>query len=82
MNINEIINKIVWWIPFKKLRNAVREYLLSIYYNIENIYKQIDNYDKKMSNRFLELKNKISLLDLRNKVRMQILALEAGGGDY
>ena len=31
------IDDIVWYIPFKKLRNALREYLLNISNNIENI---------------------------------------------
>lgn len=38
MDINTI-NRIVWWIPFKQLRNDIREYLL---YKI-NIKKYIDN---------------------------------------
>lgn len=29
--IDKIINNIVWWIPIKKLRNAVREYLNIVY---------------------------------------------------
>ncbi|WP_158639916.1 hypothetical protein [Brachyspira aalborgi] len=34
------INNIVWWIPFKKLRDSVREVLYSIkdiQYHVENI---------------------------------------------
>lgn len=29
-NIKRCIDNIVWWIPFKKLRNSLREYLLYI----------------------------------------------------
>ncbi|ASJ20182.1 class I SAM-dependent methyltransferase [Brachyspira hampsonii] len=33
----KVIDDIVWYIPFKKLRNALREYLLNISNNIESI---------------------------------------------
>ncbi|WP_232473251.1 hypothetical protein [Brachyspira sp. SAP_772] len=47
MNIDEIMNKIVWWIPFKNLRNAVREYLIySVNLNIE-LLKEMKNNNKK-----------------------------------
>ncbi|WP_081445699.1 glycosyltransferase [Brachyspira pilosicoli] len=82
MNIEEIINRIAWWIPFKGLRNAFREYLL---YNINlntkllkeiyNINKEYSDNNKEIFNNFYELKSSIFTLDLRNKARMQILAL-------
>ena len=81
MNIDEIINKIAWWIPFKGLRNAIREYLL---YNINlntKLLKEISNINKECSNNkeifnnFYQFKSSIFTLDLRNKARMQILAL-------
>ncbi|ADK32310.1 SPASM domain-containing protein [Brachyspira pilosicoli] len=81
-NIEEIINRIAWWIPFKGLRNAFREYLL---YNINlntkllkeiyNINKEYSDNNKEIFNNFYELKSLIFTLDLRNKARMQILAL-------
>ena len=48
--VNKIINNIVWWIPIKKLRNAVREYL-----NI--VYKELIN----INNRFVEKESHIIL---------------------
>ncbi|MEI0844742.1 hypothetical protein R4M06_12415 [Brachyspira pilosicoli] len=58
-NIEKIINDIVWWIPFKSLRNAVREYLL---YNINlnaELLKEIKNSNKN----YKELNNKIDNLE-------------------
>lgn len=49
-NIKKDINNIVWWIPFKKLRNSLRNYLL-----------QISVIDKKI----LNIINKIECLEAR-----------------
>ena len=40
---SDVINKIVWWVPFKKLRNNLRILLLNAYKNIfvDNFYKNI-----------------------------------------
>ena len=44
------INNIVWWIPFRKLRDSVREVLYSII-NINNSLKDINKFIiKKYSN--------------------------------
>ncbi|OEJ15974.1 radical SAM protein [Brachyspira hampsonii] len=45
---NKTIDNIVWWIPFKKLRNSLREYLL-----------EINNFNDKL----LEINNKINILE-------------------
>lgn len=37
--IEFIINKIVWWIPFKNLRNVIRDIILKIYYIDQKIEK-------------------------------------------
>lgn len=56
MDINTI-NRIVWWIPFKQLRNDIREYLVykvnikkdivNLNDNILNLRKDIDNIKTK-----------------------------------
>lgn len=40
---NNIINDIVWYIPFKKLRNALREYLFKVLNLKEEIIKEVLN---------------------------------------
>lgn len=60
------IDNIVWWIPFKKLRNAIRELMLynletrNLYYSLEN---KIDDFIKNTSlniNYLNNIENKIS----------------------
>ena len=38
----DIINKLVWWIPFKKLRNRLRDILLYNYNSQQNIINKLD----------------------------------------
>ena len=58
----KLINDIVWWIPFKKLRNAVREYLLKII-NIDSKLEEINNrinvIDNNLHNNYIDLYRKI-----------------------
>lgn len=42
-NIEKIINDIVWWIPFKKLRNNIRNILFDIYNKIDFFNNFISN---------------------------------------
>ncbi|WP_232473641.1 hypothetical protein [Brachyspira murdochii] len=63
--IEKNIDNIVWWIPFKKLRNSVREYLLEIN-NLNNKLEQINNkiniVEGNISNNYLDLYTKIKRL--------------------
>lgn len=111
MKIEEIINKIVWYVPFRKKRDLLRNELNQLINDIikeknkaieeknkaieeknkaieekkknyEQLNKKIDDingkiyaFNKDLNNRFLSLRKEISLLELRNKARMQILSL-------
>ncbi|WP_300368164.1 hypothetical protein [Brachyspira sp.] len=57
----KIIDDIVWWIPFKKLRNAVRELLL---YNLEtrNLYSDINCRCNDIENNINYNNNEISII--------------------
>ncbi|WP_107927272.1 hypothetical protein [Brachyspira hampsonii] len=57
----KVIDDIVWYIPFKKLRNAIREYLLNISNNIENI-NYIKNNEVDFNNRRLKIRNDLPIL--------------------
>lgn len=56
--IDKIINNIVWWIPIKKLRNSIREYLNIIY---KELIKKNDKFTEKtyiiLSSAFFNLKS-------------------------
>ena len=46
-DIIKIINDVVWWIPFKKLRNNVRGiifYLIDKLYSLEEVVNKTNNY--------------------------------------
>ncbi|MEI0670056.1 radical SAM protein [Brachyspira pulli] len=53
--IEKDIDNIVWWIPFKKLRNSIRNYLLEI----KNINIKLENVENNINNKYLVLYNKI-----------------------
>ena len=55
------IDAIVWWIPFKSLRNAVKNLL--------------NNYDNEIRQNITQIKQEINKLDIRNKARMQLLSM-------
>ncbi|WIH90203.1 papain-like cysteine peptidase [Brachyspira pilosicoli] len=65
MKIMQQINKIVWWIPFKNIRNLVRE-LLFMLINMNNIIINIDNKIKDIDNKIKDIDNKIK--DIDNKI--------------
>lgn len=72
--MKEIINDIVWYIPFKKLRNAVREYLYILAKNnnykseLENIKSEISNI-KKECNEISKLENiKLELINIKSEI--------------
>ncbi|MEI0487211.1 radical SAM/SPASM domain-containing protein [Brachyspira intermedia] len=46
----KIIDKIVWWIPFKNLRNSIRDLLNTNYNKICNIENKISNIENKIYN--------------------------------
>ncbi|WP_347292370.1 DUF1796 family putative cysteine peptidase [uncultured Brachyspira sp.] len=48
-NTTQLINKIVWWIPFKNIRYLIKE-LLFMFINIDNQIKNIDNQIKNIDN--------------------------------
>ena len=52
--MDKIINDIVWWIPFKKLRNAIRHYLtLDVQYKQSIIsYNYYKSYGQPLYNTF------------------------------
>ncbi|AEM22079.1 glycosyltransferase [Brachyspira intermedia PWS/A] len=56
-NIKKDIDNVVWWIPFKKLRNSLKNYLLQI----SDLSSKISNLDNKLNN----LDNKLNNLDNR-----------------
>ncbi|WP_020003378.1 radical SAM protein [Brachyspira innocens] len=62
---NKTIDNIVWWIPFKKLRNSVREYLLEIN-NLNNKLYQINDKinitERSMCDNYIDLYAKIRKL--------------------
>ena len=61
----KLIDEIVWWIPFKKLRNSIRELLL---YNIEtrDLY---NNLSTKINN----LENNINLINKKINIENEIV---------
>ncbi|MEI0529225.1 hypothetical protein R4J00_11355 [Brachyspira intermedia] len=57
----KMIDDIVWYIPFKKLRNAVREYLnykLQIEIDKLSVLNKIDNYMNRHKGYYEKLINK------------------------
>ena len=51
----EIINKVVWFIPFRKKRDAIRNFLILLadrFNNIDNRFNNIDNRFNNIDNRF------------------------------
>ncbi|WP_300742611.1 hypothetical protein [uncultured Brachyspira sp.] len=54
MNIEDIINKLVWYIPFKKIRNIIRNILLEHFKLLEDIKNKInsnkENFQYKINN--------------------------------
>ncbi|WP_295161613.1 glycosyltransferase family 9 protein [uncultured Brachyspira sp.] len=65
-NIKRCIDNIVWWIPFKKLRNSLREYLL---YVATNHYEKNDSF-KVINLNYCDHKKNIAIY------------FDAGIGDY
>ena len=76
------IDAIVWWIPIKSLRNAVRN-LLNDYRNLLNMnagnFGNINFNNINRSNEIIQrlngIKQEINKLDIRNKARMQLLSM-------
>ena len=69
-NIEKIINDIVWWVPFKKLRYAVREYLF--FFNDE-LLKEIRNNNKiyeELNNKINNLEEYIKKLNIKLPIHM------------
>lgn len=48
----DLINDIVWYIPFKKLRKRIRELLIA-YYNNSDINRKLDEIKLKLDNNFI-----------------------------
>lgn len=72
MDINTI-NRIVWWIPFKQLRNDIRNYLYEIKMYLEHIYPVADS--SHIANNMLE-DFQSSDSDLLNKYKKLISGLD------
>ena len=69
-DIIKIINDVVWWIPFKKLRNNVRGiifYLIDKLYSLEEVVNKTNNYldyvDNDINNNISKLNNDIKLFN-------------------
>ena len=60
-NIDEIINKILWWIPFRKKRDFLRNELK------ESINKIIENKDKIISDKNKVIEDKDKIISDKNK---------------
>ena len=80
-NIEKIINDIVWWIPFKKLRNNVRNYLIYLA-NIQN-----NNYSNNKTNNIIKIdsNNRFNLISLNKRYdfdRNIAIYFDSGIGDY
>ena len=71
---NKTIDRIVWWIPFKQLRNDVRDFLNYNYINYNNIIKNsnsdikndvaiINSNLKKINNEINDMKNDLHYLN-------------------
>ena len=74
-NLEKIINDIVWWIPFRNLRNNVRNLLID---NIEK-YKLYDNKLNNLENKLNNLENyinyKLHSIDIKSDVAANFSAL-------
>ena len=44
--IRKNIDDIVWYIPFKKLRNLLREFFIEYFNNLDSMQKKLDNIEK------------------------------------
>lgn len=80
-NIEKIIDDIVWWIPFKKLRNNVRNYLIYLA-NIQN-----NNYSNNKTNNIIKIdsNNRFNLISLNKRYdfdRNIAIYFDSGIGDY
>ena len=80
-NIEKIIDDIVWWIPFKKLRNNVRNYLIYLA-NIQN-----NNYSNNKTNNIIKIdsNNRFNLIRLNKRYdfdRNIAIYFDSGIGDY
>ncbi len=71
------IDEIVWWIPFKKLRNFIRDYffsIISINENLDYLNKRIINISSDFSiNKFLL--NEVLILNSNDKIFLDIIIL-------
>ena len=59
----EIINKVVWFIPFRKKRDAIRNFLILLadrFNNIDNRFNNIDNRFNNIDNRFNNIDNRFN----------------------
>lgn len=72
MDINTI-NRIVWWIPFKQIRNDIRNLLYEIKTNLEHIYPVADS-SHIVNNMLKDFQSSDS--DLLNKYKKLISGLD------
>ncbi len=63
----DIINKLVWFIPFKKQRNALRSFLLFLIENMNNIDKILKNINIDLSENKNLIENTNQRLDSTNQ---------------
>ncbi|SUW04887.1 hypothetical protein [Brachyspira pilosicoli] len=61
-DITKIINDVVWWIPFKKLRNLVRCYFINLF-NINNNLNDINNNIISLTNNIINLNTNINSIN-------------------
>lgn len=70
---NDFINKIVWWIPFKKLRNCFRNFLLEINFIISKIYaidSKVNAVESKINYLNNVVKQNLEFFDQKNIVNI------------
>ena len=65
-DITKIINDLVWWIPFKKLRNNVRGiifYLIDKLYSLEEVVNKTNNYLDYVNHDINNINNNINIIN-------------------
>ena len=75
-DIKKTIDNIVWWIPFKKLRNQTRELLLNHYDTINKLENElmIVKDSLKLNNKNYSNQNQLNILD--SKINNYIESVE------
>ena len=73
------IDAVVWWIPFKSLRNAIRNIYYEYKNNLNQANSRIDNLYPFMWDRFVDIQNNFNqsqniLIDFHNSIKNMVLS--------